>query len=398
MPLVKPRTAPDAGTTPAATPPGPAARDDAATQALPTLDPQPADAPTARDPEPARRDAATQALPALDPKPAATDAPAPGIAAPLSEDTVILPALRGRTTKQERERPPTNIQPPAEPETEPAAAPPVPAQPEDPETPHRRGPSRAMIGVVIAVVLVLAAAWLLVSLPGVPGGADWAGSGDRKWPPDAPSVTPTTEQQVSAPPPSAPFVSPAPGQSTDNGLVVPPPSPAAQRPAAATPNPGTSPSRDPAPSTGGAASPSAPAGPLDGEAGTAPSQIEAESFAWQWGVTAAALDGASGGRGVSAVSNGDWLRFDSLNFGNGARTLTVRIANGSGSGGRIELRYDSPWSSPAASVAVDNTGGWAQWRTRSVSCTPTTGTRTVFISFVSRSSTDFVYLDWVSFA
>ncbi len=51
-----------------------------------------------------------------------------------------------------------------------------------------------------------------------------------------------------------------------------------------------------------------------------------------------------------------------------------------------------------ASVSVDNTGGWSQWRTRSVSCTSATGSRTVYVSFVSRSPGDFVYLDWISFS
>ncbi|MDQ0365619.1 carbohydrate-binding protein [Catenuloplanes indicus] len=327
--------------------------------------------------------------------------------------------MRGRTTEQERERPPTGLPRPAAARPAADAAPGSPASDEShaanatdttraprtpavasvTETPRRRGPSRAMIGVGLAVVLIVAAAWLLVSLPGVPGGADWAGGGDRNWPPGAPGGTPTSEQPLSAPPASAPFASPEPGRPTDNGLVATPRSPAAAaaaKPAGTTPAAGTSPS-DAAPTTGAPVAPTPTGSPLNGGNGIAPGQVEAESFAWQWGVTAAALDGASGGRGVSAVSNGDWLRFDALDLG-GARTFKVRIANGSGSSGRIEIRYDSPWSAPMASVSVDNTGGWSQWRTRSVSCTSATGSRTVYVSFVSRSPGDFVYLDWISFS
>lgn len=333
---------------------------------------------------------ATQALPTIKPREAA-----PREAAP--QDTVILPAFRGSTTKQSREHPPTNLhkQQPPVPRDEPSAAPAVPpSAPDALEKPRRRGPSRAMIGVGIAVVLILAAAWLLVSLPGTPGSADWAGDSDRNWPPEAPGGSPSAELTPSAPPASAPFEPPEPGQVVDNGLVpgvAPKPSSAA---ASVAPSVAGTPSNVPSSTPTGAAS-TPPL--LDGGGGTGSGQLEAESFAWQWGVVSAALDGASGGRAVSGVGNGDWLRFDGVNVAT-VKTLQVRIANGSGASGRIEVRYDSPWASPVATVSVDNTGGWAQWRTRSVSCGSATGAHTVYVSFVSRSSGDFVYLDWISFS
>ncbi|MFI5838219.1 carbohydrate-binding protein [Catenuloplanes sp. NPDC051500] len=343
---------------------------------------------------------ATQALPTVPPREAArTVVPAPRVA---GDDTVILPAFRGQTTTQSREHPPTNLhrQDPPKPREEPGAAPAVP--PDDGEKPSRRGPSRTMIGVGIAVVLVLAAAWLLVSLPNTPGSADWAGESGRNWPPDAPGGTTSAELTPSAPPPSAPFVSPAPGQVAGNGLLPGvPPSPARAGSAAVPPVAGTTGATG-APGAGVPSSTPTGASPttsplLGGDTGSG--QIEAEAFAWQWGVASAALDGASGGQAVSGIANGDWLRFDNVNLGTGAaKTLKVRIANGSGTSGRIEVRYDTPWTSPAATVSVDNTGGWSQWRTRSVSCSTAAGPRTVYVSFVSRGSGDFVYLDWISFS
>ncbi|WP_157239867.1 carbohydrate-binding protein [Catenuloplanes japonicus] len=354
---MKPRTAEPAPASPA----GPA------TPATPA-GPRPADTPPA--------EAQTQAIPRI----------------PPSDDTVILPALRGRTTAQDREHPPAHEQPRDE-------EPPPVVPPHDPERPARRGPSRAMIGVGVAVVLVIAAAVLLVSLPSsAPGSTDWAGDSSRNWPPAPPTHDPGTgTPSPASPQASMPFAPPAPGEIVDNGLLPGAPARSPSPGSSATPAqpqivPGTPTSP---PSTAPTSvSPTTP-NPLTGGDGSG--QIEAESFAWQWGVLSTALDGASGGRAASGIANGDWLRFDKVNVGS-AKTLQVRIANGSGASGRMEIRYDSPWASPAATVTVDNTGGWAQWRTRSVSCGATSGTRTVYVSFVSRGNGDFVYLDWLSFS
>jgi hypothetical protein len=378
--------------------------DHEATIVMPLVTPR-----TPKTAEPAPQDRskeqATQALPTVPPR-EADPAARPAVPAPRTagDDTVILPAFRGQTTRQSREHPPTNLhrQDPPKPREEPSAAPVVP--PDDLEKPRRRGPSRAMIAIAIAVVLVLAAAWLLVSLPNSPGGAaDWAGEAGRNWPPDAPGGTAGTTSAPGSPSPSAPFESPAPGQVVDNGLLpgLPPgPAPAASvaaPPVASTAGTPGAPGTSAPSSTPTGASPTS--SPLFGGDNSGSGQIEAEAFAWQWGVASAALDGASGGRAVSGIANGDWLRFDGVNLGTGtARTFRVRIANGSATSGRIEVRYDSPWTAPVATVSVDNTGGWAQWRTRSVSCSTSTGPRTVYVSFVSRGNGDFVYLDWLSFS
>ncbi|ADE54000.1 family 43 glycosylhydrolase [Coraliomargarita akajimensis] len=61
------------------------------------------------------------------------------------------------------------------------------------------------------------------------------------------------------------------------------------------------------------------------------------------------------------IENGDWARYDRVDFGNGPITqATVRCSSDT-SGGTVELRVGSSTGTLIASIPVTNTGGWANY-------------------------------------
>ncbi|MFI5896718.1 carbohydrate-binding protein [Actinoplanes sp. NPDC051513] len=99
-----------------------------------------------------------------------------------------------------------------------------------------------------------------------------------------------------------------------------------------------------------AASPTRPFGSL----------IEAESFDATLGVRVLADANASGGHAI-AFSAGDWLRFDSVDFGAPGQTSGFATWRSCATGaGTIELRLDSPTATPFLTLNPAG-GGCAQW-------------------------------------
>ena len=108
-----------------------------------------------------------------------------------------------------------------------------------------------------------------------------------------------------------------------------------------------------------------------------------------------------GGQYVGWIANGDWLRFDDVDFGSSAaRQFSARAASGAGGGvsGLVEVRLDSRSNAPIGSFAIGNTGGWESWRTVPANVSGVTGVHDVFVTFTSGQSADFVNVDWVTFA
>jgi arabinoxylan arabinofuranohydrolase len=119
---------------------------------------------------------------------------------------------------------------------------------------------------------------------------------------------------------------------------------------------------------------------------------EAETIATESGVETEAVTG--GGRAVSFIDNGDWIKVKGAAFGTGAATFSARAASAA-AGGRIEVRLDSTTGTLAGSCAVPGTGGWQNWTT--VSCPVTaSGTHDVYLRFTGGSGSLF-NLDWWQF-
>ncbi|TCB87881.1 carbohydrate-binding protein [Micromonospora zingiberis] len=126
--------------------------------------------------------------------------------------------------------------------------------------------------------------------------------------------------------------------------------------------------------------------------------IQAESFNAQNGVIVEAC--SEGGQNIAALRNGDWVRFDNVEFGSTApRDFVARVASGAAAGvsGLVEVRIGSPTSTPIGSFALANTGGWQSWRSVPGNVSSVTGRQTVYLTFSSGQPNDFVNVNWFHF-
>ncbi|MEU0567588.1 glycoside hydrolase family 16 protein [Nonomuraea sp. NPDC005983] len=131
------------------------------------------------------------------------------------------------------------------------------------------------------------------------------------------------------------------------------------------------------------------------------STIQAEGFQAQAGTMVETTTDTGGGQNVGAISNGDWLRYDQVDFGSQAATqFKARVASGAAGGvsGLIQVRLDSPTAPPIGDFAVANTGGWQSWRTVPANISAVTGTHTVYLTFSSGQPADFVNVNWFTFS
>ena len=107
-------------------------------------------------------------------------------------------------------------------------------------------------------------------------------------------------------------------------------------------------------------------------------------------------DGPPKSQCVSGLQNGSWLQFDQIDFGQGVRTLTARVAAGSG-GGTLELHLDRPDGPLLGPVTVPATGGGQMYATVSCPITaPAAGRHTLVLKAAGRAAPRF-NLDWFSF-
>jgi hypothetical protein len=109
---------------------------------------------------------------------------------------------------------------------------------------------------------------------------------------------------------------------------------------------------------------------------------EAETIAWEVGVETESS--SEGGMNVGFIENGDYIKVKGAAFGTGATSFNARVASGT-SGGRIEVRLDSPTGPLAGTCAVGGTGGWQTWTTVSCPVSGATGTRDLYLRFAGGS-------------
>ncbi|WP_156925939.1 glycoside hydrolase family 16 protein [Glycomyces arizonensis] len=130
------------------------------------------------------------------------------------------------------------------------------------------------------------------------------------------------------------------------------------------------------------------------------SAIQAEAYADQSGVSTETTSDGGGGQNVGYVANGDWLRFNDVDFGSQSPLdFVARVASGAGGGisGLVEVRIDSRSASPIGSFAIANTGGWQNWTTVPANVSSVTGVHDVYLTFTSGQPNDFVNINWFHF-
>ena len=128
-------------------------------------------------------------------------------------------------------------------------------------------------------------------------------------------------------------------------------------------------------------------------------RIEAESFADQAGIQTEGTSDDGGGDNVGWLANGDWTRYDRIDFGEGAAEVDLRVASAVTTNGRLEVRLDALDSPSVASVAMPNTGGWQSWRTVSAQLSETvSGVRDVYLVVVNDPAwQDVGNVNWLTF-
>jgi chitinase len=139
---------------------------------------------------------------------------------------------------------------------------------------------------------------------------------------------------------------------------------------------------------------------VGGSTRSAFSQIEAESDTAQSGTQTESCTDTSGcGLDVGWIAGGDWLEYDTIDFGTGAASFTARLASGAASGvtGNVEVHLDARSNPAVASIAMSPTGGWQSWVTRTASMSSGTGVHTVFLVFTSSGTADFTNVNWFTF-
>lgn len=109
---------------------------------------------------------------------------------------------------------------------------------------------------------------------------------------------------------------------------------------------------------------------------------------------------ASGSGAIGPLGDGDWVRFDDVDFGSSSPLdFVARVASGAAGGvsGLVEVRIDSTTANPIGSFAIANTGGWTSWRDIPGNVTAVTGVHDVYLTFASGQPQDFVSVDQFHF-
>jgi arabinoxylan arabinofuranohydrolase len=120
-------------------------------------------------------------------------------------------------------------------------------------------------------------------------------------------------------------------------------------------------------------------------------QVEAESFSSKSGAVQAETCG-EGGQNLGYIGTGDYVVYNSVQFGTTSPTsFQARIA-GTSTSGKIELRLDSSTGTLVGTLNGVNTGGWQTYTTASTTVSGATGTHNLYLVFTAGLN-----LNWFKF-
>ncbi len=106
----------------------------------------------------------------------------------------------------------------------------------------------------------------------------------------------------------------------------------------------------------------------------------AAGYAAQEGVQKAPA--SEGGECIGWIEDGDWVRYDGVDFGTGAARIEIRAASET-RGGHIELRLGAPDGELIGTCTVPSTGGWQTWTTVAAPIKPVRGVQSLCLVFHS---------------
>lgn len=110
----------------------------------------------------------------------------------------------------------------------------------------------------------------------------------------------------------------------------------------------------------------------------------ADHFADKHGMNTAPC--SEGGRCLGWIEDGDWVRYDGVDFGTRTERVEIRAASVTG-GGNIELRLDKPDGELLGTCSVADTGDWQSWASFDAKIKPTGGVKNLCLVFRSNQKT-----------
>jgi endo-1,4-beta-xylanase len=124
--------------------------------------------------------------------------------------------------------------------------------------------------------------------------------------------------------------------------------------------------------------------------------IQAETIDRQKGIKTDKCN--EGGIMIKEITNGDWIRYTGIDFGNGADKFEIRAAS-NGVGGQVEIRVDGENGSVAGTCEIKSTGGWDKWNTFSCDVKGLKGVvKNIYLVFKGSNSTELFRLNWFKFS
>jgi len=123
-------------------------------------------------------------------------------------------------------------------------------------------------------------------------------------------------------------------------------------------------------------------------------KVEAETIAWEEGIETAKDDKT--GIYITNISNGDYTKVRSVDFGSGAKKFEASVASAS-PGGSIEIRLGGIDGALMGTYEVKNTGGWQNWTVLSAKVKDVKGVHDVYFIFKGGND-DLFNFDWWRFS
>lgn len=121
-----------------------------------------------------------------------------------------------------------------------------------------------------------------------------------------------------------------------------------------------------------------------GDDDTESARVPAAGFSAHRGIKTAASE--EGGECIGWIESGDWVRYDGVDFGQGAGRIRARVASAT-AGGIIEVRLNEPNGKLLGRLSVPHTGGWQSWVSKDLRLDSLSGTQTLCLVFRSPNTT-----------
>ena len=119
-------------------------------------------------------------------------------------------------------------------------------------------------------------------------------------------------------------------------------------------------------------------------------RVEAETIAWEEGIET--VNDEKAGVFVTDISNGDYIKVRSIDFGKGAKKFEASVASEL-QGGKIEIRVDEKNGSLLGTLEVKNTAGDQTWKTLSCKVNKIKGVHDLYFVFKGGEGNLFNF-DW----